>query len=75
MTNMLMQMLMSQLQAKNPQAFQIINNAKNSGTNPQEFMKQMMNGVSPEQMQNVLTQAKNMGVPDEVLKQVQNINK
>lgn len=70
-----MQMLMSQLQAKNPQAFQIINNAKNSGANPQEFMKQMMNGVSPEQMQNILSQAKNMGVPDEVLKQVQNMNK
>ena len=64
---------MNQLQARNPQAFQIINRARNSGTNPQEFIRQMMNGVTPEQMQNVLTQAKNMGVPPEILNQVQNM--
>ena len=64
---------MHQLQARNPQAFQMINQARNSGTNPQEFIKQMMNGVTPEQMQNVLTQAKNMGVPDEILNRVQNM--
>ena len=64
---------MNQLQARNPQAFQIINQARNSGTNPQEFIRQMMNGVTPEQMQNVLTQAKNMGVPPEILNQVQNM--
>ena len=34
----------------------------------------MMNGTTPEQMQNVLTQAKNMGVPPEILNQVQNTN-
>ena len=44
----------------------LINQARNSGANPQEFIKQMMNGVTPEQMQNVLTQAKNMGVRPEV---------
>ena len=64
---------MNQLQARNPQAFQMINQARNSGTNPQEFIKQIMNGATPEQMQNVLTQAKNMGVPDEILNQVQNM--
>lgn len=64
---------MNQLQARNPQAFQMINQARNSGTNPQEFIRQMMNGVTPEQMQNVLTQAKNMGVPPEILNQVQNM--
>ena len=46
----------------------------NSGTNPQSLMRQMMNGATPEQMQNVLTQAKNMGVPPEILNQVQNMN-
>ena len=64
---------MNQLQARNPQAFQMINQARNSGTNPQELIRQMMNGVTPEQMQNVLTQAKNMGVPPEILNQVQNM--
>lgn len=64
---------MNQLQARNPQMFQMIEQARSKGTNPQEFMKQMMDNVSPEQMQNVLNQAKSMGVPTEVLNQVQNM--
>lgn len=72
-----MQMMMKNLQGRNPQAFNQISNAINSGTNPQDFMQQMMkNGnVTPEQMSNVLNQAKQMGVPNEILSQVQNMNK
>lgn len=66
---------MGQLQSRNPKMFQMINQAKSSGTNPQDFMKQIMNGATPEQMQNVLTQAKNMGAPNEVLNQIQNMNR
>jgi hypothetical protein len=44
------------------------------GTNPQQFMQQVMGNVNPQQMQNILSQAKNLGVPDDVLQQVQNIN-
>ena len=39
----------------------MISQAKNSGVNPQDFMKQMMGDVSPEQLQTVFTQAKSMG--------------
>lgn len=66
---------MNQLRARNPQMFQMINQARNNGANPQDFMKQVMNGATPEQMQNVLTQAKNMGAPDEVLNQIQNMSR
>lgn len=66
-------MMMGNLQNKNPQAYQKISNAMKNGVNPQEFMKQVMGGTTPQQMQNVLTQAKQMGVPDEVLSQVQNM--
>ena len=55
--------------------FQMITQAQNSGANPQDFMKQIMGKATPEQMQNVLNQAKNMGVPNEVLNQVQNMNR
>lgn len=65
---------MSQLQSKNPQAYQMINQARNSGANPQDFMKQMMGNVNSQDMQQILTQAKQLGVPDEVLQQVQNMN-
>lgn len=64
---------MGQLQTRNPKMFQMISQAKNSGVNPQDFMKQMMGDVSPEQLQNVFAQAKNMGVPNEVLNQIQNL--
>lgn len=63
---------MGQLQAKNPQMFQMINQARNNGTNPQSMLKQMMGKSSPEQMQQILTQAKGMGVPDNILSQIQN---
>lgn len=66
-------MMMGNLQSKNPQAFQQINNAIKNGKNPQEFMKQIVGGATPQQMQNVLMQAKQMGIPDEILKQVQNM--
>lgn len=58
---------------KNPQAYQVINQARNSGANPQELIKQFMGNTNNQQMQDVLTQAKNFGVPDNVLQQVQNM--
>jgi hypothetical protein len=66
-------MLLQQAQARNPKMANQISQAMNSGTNPRDFMKQMMGNATSQQMQNVLTQAKNMGVPDEVLNQVQNM--
>lgn len=64
---------MQQIQNQNPQAFQVVNQAINSGANPMQFMKQVMGNVSPQQMQDIMTQAKQFGVPDEVLQQIQNI--
>lgn len=66
---------MGQLQARNPKLASQINQAMNSGANPKDFMQQVMGNVAPQQMQNVLTQAKNMGAPNEVLNQIQNINR
>ena len=68
-----MQMLMQQVQSQNPQAFQVVNQAINSGANPMQFMKQVMGNVSPQQMQDIMMQAKQFGVPDEILQQIQNI--
>lgn len=68
-----MKMLMGQLQAKNPQMANQISQAMQSGTNPQALMKQMMSNMNNGQIQQVLTQAKNLGVPDNILQQMQNI--
>lgn len=64
---------MNQLQSKNPQMFQMINTARNNGANPQDMLKQMVGNVNPQQMQNIMQQAKSMGCPDSVLSQIQNL--
>lgn len=64
---------MQMLQTKNPQMFNMINQARNSGTDPQAMLKQMIGNSNPEQMQNVINQAKQMGVPDNILSQIQNM--
>lgn len=72
MNNMLMKMLLGQLQTKNPQMASQISNAMQNGANPQALMKQMMGNVDNNQMQSVLSQARNLGVPDNILQQIQN---
>lgn len=64
---------MSQLQVQNPQAFQTINQAINSGSQPQQIVKQLIGNISPQEMQQLLQMGKQFGVPDEVLNQVQNM--
>lgn len=64
---------MGQLQAKNPQGYQMINQAMNSGGNPQAMLQQMLGGVSPSQKQQILNQAKSMGIPNDVLTKIQNM--
>ena len=64
---------MGQLQARNPQIASQISQAMNSGTNPQSLMKQMMGNMNNNQIQNAMTQAKQFGVPDNILNQMQNM--
>lgn len=73
MNNMLMKMLMGQLQTKNPQMASQINQAMNNNTNPRNLIKQMMGNSNNNEIQQVLTQAKNFGVPDNILQQIQNL--
>ena len=67
-----MTMLMNQLKMKNPQMFQMLNKAMQNGGNPMEMFKQMTATYTPEQMDSLMAQARNMGFPDEVLNEVQN---
>ena len=54
--------------------FQMLEQARNNNANPMELLKQVTNKYTPEQMNNFITQARNMGFPEEVLKQVNGIN-
>ena len=54
--------------------FQMLEKARQNQDNPMELFKQVTNGYSPEQMNNLITQARNMGFPEDILNQVQGIN-
>jgi hypothetical protein len=45
---------------------------RNNG-NPEAMLKQLLGNSSPEQRQALFTQAKNYGVPDNVLSKIQNM--
>lgn len=66
-------MLMNQLQTRNPKMASEIKQAMESGVNPKDFMKQVMGNVSNSDMQQMLQQASNLGVPNDVLQQFQNM--
>ena len=63
---------MNQLKMKNPQMFQKINQIKNSNGNPLALFNEVTNGYSKEQLDSLFKRAKQMGVPEEYIKQVQN---
>ena len=64
---------MSRLQAKNPQAYNLIAEARNNGTNPMNMLQQVMKGSTPEQKEALIKQAKQYNVPNEILYQIQNM--
>ena len=67
MPNMIMELLMNKLKVQNPQGFQLINQAMQNNGNPEMMLNQIIGNISPEQKQSILSQAKNYGVPDNIL--------
>ena len=61
------------LQKQNPQGYQVINEALQNNGNPQAMIQQIMTNATPEQKETLLKQAKQYGVPDNILSQVQNM--
>lgn len=71
--NMVFQMLMNNLQRKNPQAYQFVNQAMNNNGDPNAILHQIMGNATPEQKQALIQKAQNYGVPNNYLAQIQNI--
>ena len=69
----LMKSLILQLQNNNPQMASEIKGLLDGTKNPQDIVKQVISGLSPYQKQNVLNQARSMGVPADIIEQVQNM--
>lgn len=62
-------MLMSQLQRSNPQAFSFINNAMQSGQQPEELLNKMMKeyNMTGAKLEEFKKQAHQAGVPNDIL--------
>lgn len=58
---------MNQLKMKNPQMFQMINQARNNNDNPIELFKQITGNYTPEQLDSFYKRAGQMGIPQDVL--------
>lgn len=71
--NPVINMLMQRLQKTNPQGYSMINQMMKNGGNPEAMLKQVMNGASPEQRQQILNTAKSYGAPNDVLSKIQNM--
>lgn len=71
--NNIKQALLNNLQSKNPQGYQFANYLRQNGGNVDSFVKQWLGKITPEQKQQVLNTAKNYGVPDNFLSQLQNM--
>lgn len=64
--------MMSNLEARDPRLASQMRTMMTNGTDPKSVVKQMMSNITPEQTSNILSMAKQYGVPDEILSQMQN---
>ena len=55
---------------KNPQAYQFLEQAQKSQSNPQELFKQITKNYKPEQIEQLFNTAKQFGMPDEIINQL-----
>lgn len=53
----------------------MVNQMMNSGGNPQQLLHQLVGKSSPQQLQGIMQQAKQFGVPDNILSQLQNMGR
>lgn len=61
--NPVINMLMQKLQKSNPQGYNMINQMRQNGGNPNDLLKQVMGKASPEQRQQLLNTAKSYRLP------------
>jgi len=54
--------------------FQMLEKAQQNKSNPMELFKQVTSKYTPEQMNNLMNVAKQYGVPDDIINQINGIN-
>lgn len=67
MQNQMMNLLMNQLRARNPQMFNMIDQARKNNNNPEELFKEITKNYKPEQMEQIFNKAKQFGIGDDII--------
>lgn len=65
--NQMINIMLNQLKIKNPQTFNKINELMKTNNNPQDLLRQVTSGYSPEQAKQFQQFANNMGISNEQL--------
>lgn len=58
------------MKANNPKMFQLVEQARKNNGNPMDIFKQITSKYKPEQLENLFSRAKQIGVPEEYINQV-----
>lgn len=66
---------MNQIKLKDPQNYQNLNQLMNNGGKPEQILQQEIKKRTPQEIQQVLIQAKQLGVPENILAQIQNMQR
>ena len=70
MKNMLIQSMLGKLKTANPKGFSMVQSMMQSGNNPMPLLKNLLGGMSPEQLDGFFSTAKQMGISDADIQQV-----
>lgn len=73
--NQVTQMMLNQLKAKNPKAFQQFESLMNNKGDPQQLLRQVTQGYTPEQIKQFSQFANNFGITNAQLSEVGIISK
>lgn len=73
--NQVAQMMLNQLKAKNPKAFQQFESLMNNKGDPQQLLRQVTQGYTPEQIKQFSQFANNFGITNAQLSEVGIISK
>ena len=70
MQNQLIMMMMNQIKMKNPQMFQMLEQAQKNQKNPKKLFKEVTKNYKPEQMENIFNRARQFGIGDDIINEL-----
>ena len=67
MQNQIIQMIMNQLKARNPQLFKLLEQKRQQNSDPEQLFKELTNSYTPSQKEALFNRARQFGIGDDVI--------